>query len=233
MGLDIYHLKAIATKPYAVHYTFRNHDIGLCNYILEDDAPLFNVPFDFFHSFIQNIDCPDDIERVYLIPKKPWTKQDIELYIQAPSAGTASNTALGHTFLTERQKANEHILLTDYEHIVVEGDDNAEQEADSLIERLRKQGCFVSVHSAECWIAIQCAPWIQRKGFYFSEVGYQRKGMDKKFWQRFCTSDKYYYALPEDFAFALQCVDTEKREEFRSSFIEDYEEGASFLYVNY
>lgn len=81
------------------------------------------------------------------------------------------------------------------------------------------------------------------EGFYFQEVGYQRKGMNNKFWKRFCSSKTYDYALLEDFHFAYESLkrnEAESKSEFmkrkqyfKENFIDNFEIGKSFLSVSY
>jgi hypothetical protein len=68
--------------------------------------------------------------------------------------------------------------------------------------------------------------------------------VNQKFWERFKSDTIYHFALKEDFEYAYTCVDycweddTEEevrigKEEFRKNFLENFEDGASFLALGY
>lgn len=75
------------------------------------------------------------------------------------------------------------------------------------------------------------------EAFYFKDVAYQRKGMNQEFYNKFCNSKYYNFALKEDFEFAFSCLDEKENSEkvnyFKENFIDNYEHGSSFLSVSY
>lgn len=86
----------------------------------------------------------------------------------------------------------------------------------------------------------------KKEGFYFKEVGHQRKGMEPEFMDRFYKIEEeiYNFALKEDFDYAMNCViESEKlsiqkvpstlKKEFKTKFIDTFENGASFISLSY
>ena len=81
-----------------------------------------------------------------------------------------------------------------------------------------------------------------KKGFYYHEAGYQRKGMNRNF-TRFTDSDIMRYTRVEDFLYAYSCVDyywhsdkeadvATRKQNFKENFINKYEQGCSWMEVD-
>lgn len=217
VGLDITHYKATFKKAEA-HTLFY---IGECIYgntgaEIRELFDGFNVDFDHFKKYIQQIDVPSLVESIIVVNNPEYLKNAQEhfrsenhLVLLKPNNEELTETL--HRF--ERQKGYQ------------------------LLERNVKNGEHVP------WTIVNYFTTQQKEGFYFEQVGTQRKGMNNNFWSRFCNGEKHFFAQKEDFEFAFSCLeprnyDTEesmaqKIETFKKSFIDNFEEGASFLSVSY
>ena len=85
-----------------------------------------------------------------------------------------------------------------------------------------------------------------KKGVYYKDVGYQRKGMNEAFGDRYYNIDFFLFHKEEDFLFAYNCIGgewylehfgkervDEMKENFKKNFIDNYEYGRSLLSVSF
>ncbi len=216
MGLDITHYKAILELPKNSELISIGGQIrGKTGAETRESFCDFNVPFEHFENYIQIIDYPNIKETAIVVKHKE------------------KNTDINKQFANSGYK-----ILLDNEDL----DKNlAEYENEKNLKNLNKH---INDNPFTEWKVISYYEYEKREGFYFQELGYQRKGMNNKFWKRFCSSDIYEYGLLEDFEFAYSCLhklqqvesnaDFElRKKEFKKHFIDNFELGTSFMSVSY
>lgn len=93
------------------------------------------------------------------------------------------------------------------------------------------------------WLGFHFYEYEKVDGFYFEEAGYQRKGMNEKFWTRFASENINCFTKKEDFDFALTCViyhwnndpkseDVHVKQLFKENFVDKYEPNKSWISVD-
>lgn len=218
MGLDVTHYKA--TLERAETHSLFYIDQGIyadTGGITRKNFCDFNVKFDHFKNYIQEIDCPVELESAIIVNDKKDSKRIKEHF---KSSGRK-------IFVKE----NEHLL---YQELI---------EFEKSLGYLNIQKCFEDIEY-EGWTILKYYKTIKKEGFYYKKAGHQRKGMNNKFHERFCSNKIYNFAFKEDFDYALSCVDyywksdtssiiEERKKEFCESFINNFEKGASFMMVSY
>ena len=82
-------------------------------------------------------------------------------------------------------------------------------------------------------------------GFYNIEVGYQRKGVNKSFWERFKNADEIYnFMCYDDFQHVYRSIDFYwesytkddvelRRTNFKENFLEKFIDGESYISLSY
>ncbi len=218
MGLDITHYKATMEKAESHTLFYIGNDIyGKTGALIRENFDDFNVDFDHFNKYIQHIDVPTEVESVIII-KGPENLKKVKDHFQSNK----------RTFLIRENEEQFKIELNDFEK-------------KRGYQKLKK--VFEDIHYAD-WIILKYYTIEKKEGFYFKSVGDQRKGMNGKFWDKFCNGVKYNFALKEDFDYAFTCVDSywdtdteesvrRRREEFKKGFIDNFEFGASFISISY
>ena len=216
MGLDITHYKATLKLPENSELINIGGQIrGIVGAETRDSFSDFNVPFEHFENYIQLIDCPIIIDTVIIAEDKNdfdyvtnhFSSSDYRIFI--------NNDNLNHN-------------LNKYENE----------------KNLEKFGKHFGNSVLNKWKVLNYYKTEKNEGFYYRQVGYQRKGMNEKFWNRFCKDYIFEYALKEDFEYASKCVqkkqlyepkaDFESRKEsFKKQFLDNYENGSSFMSVSY
>lgn len=84
----------------------------------------------------------------------------------------------------------------------------------------------------------------KQRGFYTQQLGYQRKGMNKRFRERFSHEETFIFTGKGNFDYAYKYVDyywnDDTKEDvdlrmknFKHDFIDKYIEGASFMVLDY
>jgi hypothetical protein len=218
MGLDITHFKATMEKAEPHHLFYIGDGIyGETGAEVRETFDHFNVDFDHFQKYIQEIDVPTEIETVIIV-------KGIE----------------------NLKRVKEHFKSTEPTIIVRENEEQLQQELNYFETKkgyLNLKKNFNDISYAE-WIILKYYTVEKKEGFYFKSVGEQRKGMNGKFWSRFCNEDKSNFALKEDFDYAFSCIDKywdsdtkasveQRKEKFKTEFIDNFELGASFMFVSY
>lgn len=218
MGLDITHYKATFEKAEINSLFYIDQGIYAdTGGIVRETFSGFNVRFDHFKNYIQEIDCPVELDSVIIVNDKKDSKR-IEEYFKSS----------GRKIFVKENEDQLHQELTEFE---------------KSSDYLNIEKCFQDIDYAG-WTILKYYKTIKKEGFYYKESGYQRKGMNNKFYKRFCSSNIYNFALKEDFDYALSCVDyywksdtrimvEERKKEFNKSFINNFEKGASFMMVSY
>lgn len=182
--------------------------------ITEDNYELFDVDISYFEPNIEIIDSPTVLHTL-VFPKK-------EEYIDDIKKITDKNV----TILFEEN-------LNDVNKAVFDFTNKNKYKETKLKEWNNNEWLSFDIYIIE-----------KKKGFYYEEVGYQRKGMNLKFWKKFCEKDIYCYTQKEDFEYALNCVDycwhtdtddivNERIELFKNDFLDKYESHKSWLEVSY
>jgi len=218
VGLDIIHYKG-ALKRTGIYALFHiGHDMYTdTGGITRESFSNINVPFDHFKKYVQEIDCPIELESAIILQDKKDAKRIKEHFKSS-----------GRKFFIKESEHQLHQELTEFEK------SSGYLEVQKCFENIKHQG----------WTILKYYRNIRKEGFYFKAIGDQRKGMNSKFWEQFCSNEIYNFALKKDFDFALSCVDyywdsdtpkivEERKEEFNKYFINNFEEGASFMMVSY
>ena len=125
---------------------------------------------------------------------------------------------------------------------------NSESEANKAISEFEIKNKLIGLHHYRKkgkWTTIQFYDIQFKRGLYFECVGYQRKGMNDEFWKHFSNNDDfYYYTELEDFQYAYNCIDKywesdtsetiiKRKDEFRRTFLDNFQYGISFLGISY
>ncbi|SFU66983.1 hypothetical protein SAMN05216480_11283 [Pustulibacterium marinum] len=216
MGLDITHYKATLELPKNSELINIGGEIrGMFGAETRESFSDFNVPFEHFKNFIQAIDCPIIMETVIIVEEK----NDIE-YV------------------------NNHFSSTDYKILLNDNSLNRNLKAYESGKGLNDSKRHFGESVLNKWKVLNYYKIEKREGFYYHQVAYQRKGMNENLWKRFCNNDIYEYALKSDFEYANKCVSRKKpyepkadfelrKESFKKEFLDNYENGTSFMSVSY
>lgn len=180
------------------------------NYILEENYEGFDVHFSYFNNYIQIIDVPKTIKTLIF--------------------------ALKESELDEIK----NFLNYEYDFFYESNILNINNVADRFIIQNHLEGSLLHKWETPKWIGFHVFEWEKKSGFYFEEVGYQRKGMNERFRERFYSASNYYYTQKEDFEFALSCVDfywdndtqeevEQRKRQFKADFLDKYEDKRSWM----
>ncbi|GGG28284.1 hypothetical protein GCM10011344_31350 [Dokdonia pacifica] len=218
MGLDITHYKATFEKAEINSLFYIDQGIYAdTGGIVRENFSGFNVRFDYFKNYIQEIDCPVELDSVIIVNDKKDSKR-IEKHFKSS----------GRKIFVKENENQLHHDLTEFEK------SSGYSNTAKCLDDFEYMG----------WTILKYYKTIKKEGFYYKKSGYQRKGMNNKFYKRFCSSNIYNFALKEDFDYSLLCVDyywesdtrimvEERKKEFNKSFINNFEKGASFMMVSY
>ncbi len=216
MGLDITHYKATLELSQNSELIKIGGEIrGLVGAETRDSFSDFNVPFEHFEKYIQLIDYPIIIDTLIIVEDKD-----------------------------KIEYATNHFSNSNYK-ILLRNDDLEKKlndyEKENNLKDFRRHSKSSILNE---WKIINYYKIESKEGFYYQQVGYQRKGMNENFWKRFCNDDIYQYALKEDFEFASNCLQRKqlnetkadfelRKENFNKQFLENYENGGSFMSLSY
>lgn len=184
--------------------------------VTEDDFFGFNVAFGHFSKYIQLIDCSHIRQSIIIVEDEKYLQETIDWFKKSQDP----------VFYKTSQEAFQKEL------------DNFENE-----HHLKDLCTHVASHVVK-WKVLYYYEIIRKTGFYTQEVGYQRKGVNEKFWKHFYSDTIYDFALKEDFEYAYSCVDyywpsdtkkevVERKRKFKEDFLNKYEFGASYLSISY
>ncbi|MGH1387927.1 hypothetical protein [Kordia sp.] len=214
MGLDISHYKATFQKEFPEYLPYVGETVGESLIETRETFANYNVPFDHFENYIQIVNCPEILQTAIIVKD-------------------AKNLAR----VENHFRNSDYKIFTDSKQLEKE---LAIYEAEKNLDVLNRH---ISSGELSDWKIVSYYKNIQKEGIFFKDVGYQRKRMNVAFWERFCRSDTYCFALEEDFNFAFSCI--EKRDDetledsqevianFKQNFIDNFELGASFMVVSY
>jgi hypothetical protein len=188
--------------------------------LLRTDWPGYgcNVGFEHFHRYAQLVDVPVKVSTLILFDS-PLDRLNSAHFIDGFRAD-------GY-----------HII----DQLTEEGRGRAIQQ---LEQRENLAGLLRHEWQTKWWRGRTCYREEPQEGFYVTEVGYQRKGVNGNFHQYFDPDRYELYAHRADFEYAYQCVDrywpadtaadvARRRAQFRADFLDRYEDGASFLRPSY
>ncbi len=215
MGLDVCHYK-LTLNP-----DDRN------NYLETEgwDASSCNLPLDTFTSYIQDIPSVEFNKYILVIEDKRHLDK-----IDKGILESAVQVYTGSAIEKVKDKIEEFILS-------------------QRLDKLERQylTCESSGSNSESNCTYQSISFAENtivQGFYYNEVGYQRKGMSNDFYAKFKGYE--FYGKKEDFENALKCVGDEwyiekwgqevvnkMREDFRRDFVDSFEFGLSLLYPSF
>lgn len=182
--------------------------------VIEEQIKEFNVPFQHFEKYIQKVDFKIEVNNIIIY--KDFEKA--QEWFQA--------SEYNKPFIYQ---PNPEILSAEIEKFE---QDNNLLEFDNF------------TYKNDFW-DVKCYFYTEKRiGFYIETVGYQRKGVNGHFWERFYNEEIYNFALFEDFEYAYQCVDkywhsdTDKtlimrKADFKRNFLDNFIDGASYLYLSY
>ncbi|MCL2364378.1 MAG: hypothetical protein FWC71_06935 [Defluviitaleaceae bacterium] len=192
---------------------------GFENYFIKygDDEHKYNgfdVGMEYFEPYIQEIDVPK-IKRTLIFVKNESDMDDMKKFLYHETH-----------FFYESNLAN--IDKAVMHHVV----------------RNKMTNLHIHKLDAPKWIVIYLFELVKETGFYYEEVGYQRKGMNKRFWEHFNSNSIYQYTHKSDFENALSCVDyywkedsaevvNQRKQQFKIDFIDKYESNRSWLCICY
>ena len=213
MGLDIYHFKATLTKPTDIGYNG-------WEFYTESRFEGFDVGFDYFRDYIQEIEVPEDFpQKSFMFVKK---EADLDAVKKSFCNEEGSNIVL-----YEPDASNIDGIISRY---------MAENQLGNL--HLRKR-------ETKQWHLVQLYDIFRETGFYGEEIGYQRKGMNRHFYEYFDVTldDIYCRTKKSDFEYALSCVDycwkedteeivAQRKRDFQANFVDSYKEGCSWLEIS-
>jgi hypothetical protein len=183
------------------------------DFVIEEEFEGFDTNFHHFDSSIQMIDTPTTLKTL-IFPK-------IESEIDE---------------VKDSLNCDEYIYL--YEQNAQDIDKSVGQylQTNSLTNHL--------LHSwtTNKWFGFHIYKLDKQVGFYFEEVGYQRKGVNDKFWTRFGLENINCFTKRDDFEFALTCVDyywhddtkdgvNLRRQLFKENFVDKYETNKSWIRI--
>jgi len=177
----------------------------------------FNVPFAHFSRYIQQIDTPEILQTCILVRNEQYLEEATEWF----------KHQTGYKIFFERDKRS---LAGTINHFATQHNLN------SLI-RYVGEGC-------DKWHVLKYYELVKKTGFYTTNEGYQRKGVNAHFAERFYHDTLYRFALHEDFEYAYNCIDyywdsdtaedvLVRKKEFKETFIDTFAAGASYLHVSY
>jgi hypothetical protein len=227
MGLDITHYQATMeeAEPHTMFYIGHN-TYGETGAETRESFKEFNVDFDHFRRYHQEIEVPIEVVNVIIVNGKE--------NLTAAKTSDFLNFALEDAPQTEPQ------------FFVRENDEQLQKELHDFEKERGYQNfikrSFEETPTKDCTTLTYYS--LERKeGFYFKSVGYQRKGMQGLF-SRFPEEGIYNFALKEDFDHAYSCVDyywdsdneedvKQRREEFKKGFMDNFELGASYISLSY
>ena len=211
MGLDITHYKATLEKAQDHDLFYIGQDIyGETGAEIRERFDTFNVDFDHFSKYIQEIEVPTEVESIIIIKGS----KNVE-------------------------KVKAHFVSNDYLFLIRENEEQLKKEIKDLEKKEGYQNLKKSFkdHDYTDWIILKYYTTEKKEGFYFKSVGEQRKGMGGNFYSKFCNGEIYNFALKEDFDYAFSCVNyngySDTEEEFKKTFVDNFEDGASFMSVSY
>jgi hypothetical protein len=208
VGLDITHYKATLDKPLRIEPFNRK-------FILEEEFVGFDVEFEYFQNFIQNVDTPEILETV-IFPKREYEIDEVKQFL---------NNEQYH-YLFEKNVGNINLRI------------------DNFITANNLTKAIVHNWETDKWFGFHIYEYKKQVGFYFEEVGEQRKGMNDNFWKRFSSDNIYCFTKSEDFAYALTCIDfywdVDTKEDieirkkmFKENFVDKYELNRSWMSLSY
>ena len=182
---------------------------------LEEYFDGFNVPLSHFGRYIQEIDCANILTTSILVKEEKYLQYTIE-------------------------------WLKDYDYNIFFEKEPSKLE--KVVEAFELRNRLTNLEkyrdsNPEKWELLYHYEIVKKVGFYTTEEGYQRKGMNDEFRKRFFRDDIFDFALKEDFEFAYQCIDyyweetkeevEKRRKNFKTNFLDKFELGASYLSVSY
>ena len=185
------------------------------SYVLESDFEGFDANIDYFNACIQLVDSPRTLETIIY----PKTEKDIS-------------------------EAKELLKDGDYIFQFVKDVDKMDIALRRYVETYKLINNYVHKWEAPNWIGYHIYNYEKQRGFYYENVGFQRKGMNERFSARFASDGIVCFTGIADFEFALSCVDfywdtdtkedVEVRQEaFRKNFVNNYEINASWMDLDY
>lgn len=115
---------------------------------------------------------------------------------------------------------------------------------DAYIQKNKLSQALMRRYEMDDYWLFEFSTFEKKLGFYYDQVGYQRKGMNGMFSDRFCNNDIYNYTQRKDFNFALSCVDfywqsdtqemvENRKMQFKKEFVDAYEDRRSWMNVSY
>ncbi|HEX9061795.1 MAG TPA: hypothetical protein VF941_16575 [Clostridia bacterium] len=183
-------------------------------YISEDNYEGFDVNFGYFNNYVQIIDIPKTLKTL-IFAKKESEIDEIK-----------------------------NFLKYDYDFFYEPNILNIDNVVDKFIKQNHIEGSLLHKWEAPKWIGFNVFEWERKSGFYYEEAGYQRKGMNERFGERFNSDSNYRYTQKADFEFALSCVDfywdddtqegvEQRKWQFKADFIDKYENNRSWMHISF
>lgn len=175
----------------------------------------FDVPFTHFEKYIQKIDCANILTTAILVKNESDLKYTKEWFekYDYPIFFEKTQASLEKTL---RKYESKHNLSQLHTHI------------NTMPQR---------------WNVLYHYEIIKKIGFYETDEGYQRGGMNSDF-APFYQRDKYNFVLQEEFEKAYNCIDDDldftteaqlmfTKKNFKENFLDKFEYGASYLSLSW
>jgi hypothetical protein len=183
--------------------------------ILEDEYEGFDVNINYFENFIQKIDKPEILETII------FTKRENEI-----------------------EEVMKFLNCEDYHYLFENETSKISQRIEQFVRDRKLDGNLIHSWETDKWYGFHVYRHIKQIGFYFEEIGEQRKGMNENFWKRFVSNKTFCFTKKEDFDFALTCVDFYwqddsnedvelRRKLFEDNFVKKYELNRSWMSLSY
>jgi len=257
MGLEISHCKATLTKPAPtaaqlitqapVKTPILPLDMELYgNYVTKNNFEGFDVEFDFFKPYIQEIYlpvCPKSkepftvIERYFPIFPQPKGQK---ILICAKNKSGLSNAKKYFKHSHWKPWQNKYVFIFEPNIQII--DELAQHFMQRLFNETELGGIFIDKGEEPDWYYFRPYTLVKNMGFYYEEVGHQRNSMNDDFWQHFA-QPTCAFTKKCDFEYALSCIDyyypddtkecvEHRKREFKVNFIDSYTYGQSWMNIS-
>jgi hypothetical protein len=183
------------------------------NFIIEQEFEGFDTDFEHFKSSVQMIDVPTTLKTL-IFPKRESEIDEVKNFLNCD----------------------------EYVYLFEQNVQDIEKSVGRYIQANFLTNNFLHSWTTDKWFGFHIYKLDKQIGFYFEEVGYQRKGMNSKFWSRFGIEDINCFTKKEDFEFALTCVDYYwdidtkqevdlRKQLFKEAFVDKYEAYRSWINI--
>ncbi len=209
MNSLLIHIKATLEQPKTMGvYQWKS--------VTEENFHGFNVPFRYFGKYIQDVICTEVVETIIQVKDEDAFKR-IKKWKKDPLMIKEFNIDHQIFFNTDKDKLS------------------------SEIETYEKEQRLTKLHVLEHGMFKKYYKIVKKRGFYIQHAGLLDGGVAENFLRSFGNEKIAAYALQEDFKYAYECMESSsydtpeeaaiRRKNFRENFMDNYELGASYLWL--